>query len=225
MLKNKKKIVPNGHQSENIPIKSRGIKFPEIFTLHKLQSILPKVEEDPYTFTGISRSEHFICWPHMRTLMTKNFRQLIANRQLLLFFILLPAIEIALIMLCIGRDIDHIPIAVYNGERPNPDLSLVFLQSVPEGAFIQMDFDSPQKALNAVKENRAHALLQFSSTFSSALRARFFSFAFEESAQDSENIRYVFNNNKKMFEKNCLLKKLDLKKCHSGKPTFKKLKL
>ncbi|OTF77674.1 ABC transporter-like protein [Euroglyphus maynei] len=84
----------------------------------------------------------------------------------------------ALIMLCIGRDIDHIPIAIYNGECPTPDLSQVFLDSFEPNAFILHYFDSPKQAYDAVKNNQAAAVLQFNKRFSEALRSRFFSFGY-----------------------------------------------
>ena len=54
----------------------------------------------------------------------------------------------------------------------------------------QQDYETPEEALAAVVESRAHALLQFSPTFSTALRARFFTFAFDEedTATESSNI-------------------------------------
>ena len=111
-------------------------------------------------------------------MVQKNFRQVYRNWSLLLFFILLPAIEMALIMLCIGRDINHIPIAVFNGECPTPDLSQVFLDSFEPNAFILHYYDSPKQAYDAVKSNQAAAVLQFNKRFSEALRSRFFSFGY-----------------------------------------------
>lgn len=137
---------------------------------------------------GLTSSNHFICWPHLLTLVQKNSQQVYRNWSLLLFFILLPAIEMALIMLCIGREINYIPIAIYNAEKPQPDLSQVFLDSFPTDAFILLHFNSPQEAFNAVKANQAAAVIQFSEHFSNALRSRFFSFGFIDETNSSEVI-------------------------------------
>lgn len=165
-------------------------KFSSCFTFNHVL----RHSEDPFTYTGTPAREHFICWAHLLTLMGKNFRQLRRNSSLLIFFILLPAIEIALIMLCIGREIENIPIAVFNGET-TPDLSLIFLQSIPDGAFLQQNYATPEAALEAVSDSRAHALLQFSPNFSHALRARFFSFAFDEAEAISGNNNNGTDNN------------------------------
>ncbi|KAH9405333.1 hypothetical protein TYRP_001180 [Tyrophagus putrescentiae] len=192
---NKKKVSPNGNKptdESSLPKKRSSVasKFSSCFTFNHVL----RHSEDPFTYTGTPAREHFICWAHLLTLMGKNFRQLRRNSSLLIFFILLPAIEIALIMLCIGREIENIPIAVFNGET-TPDLSLIFLQSIPDGAFLQQNYATPEAALEAVSDSRAHALLQFSPNFSHALRARFFSFAFDEAEAISGNNNNGTDNN------------------------------
>lgn len=127
--------------------------------------------ESPLTCT--SRG-HYLCLAHLSTLVEKNFRQVYRNWSLLAFFTLLPAIEVALILLCIGRDIQHIPLAVHNAEGERADLSLLFLQSVPPSAFRLEQFARPEEAVGAVERGVASGLLHFGPNFSAALRARFF---------------------------------------------------
>ncbi|KAI2806100.1 hypothetical protein BLOT_005111 [Blomia tropicalis] len=204
---NKTKIDPAGFDRS-----STNTKFPQIFTVTHMNRKLSSLFEhsDSYTITGISRKEHFICLSHLLTLMQKNLRQLRRNQSLLIFFILLPAIEIALIMLCIGRDIVNIPIAIYNGEKPH-DLSEVFLSSVPKDAFIRQDYESATDALKAVEENRAHALLEFSPRFSNALRTRFFTFGFdEETVMTTETKNVTDETNVNIWNESSVYVRLDM---------------
>lgn len=204
---NKTKIDPAGFDRS-----STNTKFPQIFTVTNMNRKLSSLFEhsDSYTITGISRKEHFICLSHLLTLMQKNLRQLRRNQSLLIFFILLPAIEIALIMLCIGRDIVNIPIAIYNGEKPH-DLSEVFLSSVPKDAFIRQDYESATDALKAVEENRAHALLEFSPRFSNALRTRFFTFGFdEETVMTTETKNVTDETNVNIWNESSVYVRLDM---------------
>lgn len=95
----------------------------------------------------------------------------------------------SLIMLCIGRTIDHISVAVFNGEviqNGRADLSAIFLASVPEHAFELKHYSSAETAIEAVKEGNAAALLEFSPHFSNSLRARYFSLGHDDDV-DNEN--------------------------------------
>ncbi|KAF7487791.1 ABC transporter G family member 20 [Sarcoptes scabiei] len=141
-----------------------------------------------------SSAKHLICRSHLSTLIQKNLRQIYRNLSLLAFFILLPAIEMALIMLCIGRDITLVPIAVFNEERPDEDLSKVFLESFPTDSVALHQFDSYEEALDAVKQSKAAALLKFGKHFSSALRARFFSLNIDETNVDDSEIVSIWND-------------------------------
>lgn len=133
----------------------------------------------PPTYVGKRKHQHWLCTSHLETLVRKNVRQLVRSWPLLIFFLLLPAIEMSLIMLCIGRTIDHIAVAVFNGETAEngrADLSATFLASVPANAFELKHYGSAEAAIEAVREGEAAALLEFSPHFSTALRARYFSF-------------------------------------------------
>ena len=110
----------------------------------------------------------------LSALTLKNLKQMSRNVLLLLFFVLLPSIEISLLIMCIGQDIKHIPISVYNPEtvRKSESLSELFLSSIDEKHISLIRYKTLESAIEAVKRNDVWAVIHFRNNFTESLRMR-----------------------------------------------------
>lgn len=107
-------------------------------------------------------------------LTLKNFKQMCRNVMLLLFFVLLPSIEISLLIMCIGQPIKDIPVSVYNPEKLDPSVSLseLFLTTIDTKHIKLIRYKTLESAVEAVKLNDVWAVIHFRPNFSEALRMR-----------------------------------------------------
>ncbi len=84
---------------------------------------------------------------------------------------MLPSVEISLLIMCIGQDIQNIPVSVYNADK-NSDLSELFLKCIDSKQMSLIRFKSFDSAINAVKLNQVWAAIYFNKDFSESLRMR-----------------------------------------------------
>ncbi|CAF1284439.1 unnamed protein product [Rotaria sp. Silwood1] len=99
-----------------------------------------------------------IC-PHMHkiyALMIKDLTMIKRNIGFLIFQFLIPLIQISLFCLCIGRDPQHIPMALYNSEAingfPTGNLSLQLLNKINPEQIHFTSFNELNQAIAAVKQ-------------------------------------------------------------------------
>ena len=107
-------------------------------------------------------------------LTLKNFKQMSRNYVLLLFFVLLPSIEISLLIMCIGQPIKDIPVSVYNPEKldASQSLSELFLNTIDTKHIKLIRYKTLESAIEAVKLNDVWAVIHFRPNFTEALRMR-----------------------------------------------------
>ena len=98
-------------------------------------------------------------------LTLKNFKQMARNLPLLMFFVLLPSVEISLLITCIGKDINQIPVAVFNPEKSFP-FSEMFVDSIDRNRIDIVRYKSFDLAVEAIKRNEVWALVYFKPRFS-----------------------------------------------------------
>lgn len=87
----------------------------------------------------------------------------------LMITMLLPALEVALFCLCMGRDPTSIPIAVCNLENP-PFLSLFFLQSFETDLISLKNYQTPEAAVGSVRNADTYAAMIISKDFAQILQ-------------------------------------------------------
>ena len=98
-------------------------------------------------------------------LTLKNFKQMSRNLMLLLFFVLLPSVEISLLIICVGRDVNNIAVAVFNAEKSFPGSEL-FLSSIDRNRLNLIRYKTLDLAIEAVKQNEVWAVVYFKPRFS-----------------------------------------------------------
>lgn len=87
----------------------------------------------------------------------------------LVITMLLPALEVALFCLCMGRDPTAIQMAVCNQEKP-PFMSLVFLKSI-DPDFIQLKYyDTPEEAIDSVRNADTYSAIVLAKNFTSSMQ-------------------------------------------------------
>ena len=104
-------------------------------------------------------------------LTLKNFKQMSRNLGLLLFFVLLPSVEISLLITCIGRDVQHIPIGVFNPEKSFP-ASEMFLDSIDKNRVNLIRYKTLDLAIDAAEHNDVWAVIYFKPMFTKYLYER-----------------------------------------------------
>lgn len=102
-------------------------------------------------------------------LCNKNRLRLFRRIPELIITMLLPALEVALFALCMGRDPTSVQLAVSNQEYP-PILSQIFLQSIDSNFIALKYYPTPEAAINSVRNADTYSALVISSNFSTALR-------------------------------------------------------
>ena len=87
----------------------------------------------------------------------------------LVITMLLPALEVALFCLCMGRDPTAIQMAVCNQENP-PFMSMVFLKSI-DPDFIQLKYyDTPEQAIDSVRNADTYSAIVLAKNFTSSMQ-------------------------------------------------------
>lgn len=87
----------------------------------------------------------------------------------LVITMLLPALEVALFCLCMGRDPSAVQMAVCNQERP-PLLSKLFLHSIDSDFIALKYYDTPQQAINSVRDAETYSAIILAKNFSNLLK-------------------------------------------------------
>ncbi|XP_014480825.1 PREDICTED: ABC transporter G family member 23 [Dinoponera quadriceps] len=139
---------------------------------------LPPEEKGSSNFTMLNPM-------HMKALIWKNFLWMWRNVGMMAFIIGLPAAQIIIFCLSIGKDPRGLQLAVVNNELNNSmescipttgcDWSLLscrFLQHLSKKTIVWLPYDNDEAARNAVEKGLAWATISFSSNYSSSLMAR-----------------------------------------------------
>lgn len=87
----------------------------------------------------------------------------------LVITMLLPALEVALFCLCMGRDPTAIQMAVCNQEKP-PFMSMVFLKSI-DADFIQLKYyNTPEEAIDSVRNADTYSAIVLAKNFTASMQ-------------------------------------------------------
>ncbi|KAI1290122.1 ABC transporter G family member 20 [Halotydeus destructor] len=106
-------------------------------------------------------------------LTEKQFIRAQRNIPFLVFYLLLPAFEIILFCLCIGREPTGLELAIYNPDNAtSPSYSEMFLSLIESEDLNLVFYDSAEEAIEAVKQSRQWAALVIPANFSAALAER-----------------------------------------------------
>lgn len=121
----------------------------------------------------------------MRALLQKNFLRMWRNVGVMLFIFALPVMQVILFCLAIGRDPTDLRIAIVNHELNNSKepcpiiqgchlklLSCRYLNNLRADTLDQRFYETPEDAINAVKDGEAWGVLYFTENFTDALVAR-----------------------------------------------------
>jgi hypothetical protein len=117
-----------------------------------------------------------IC-PHMHkiyALMVKDLTVMKRSIGFLIFEFLIPVIQIALFCLCIGRDPQHIPMALYNSEAingfPTGNLSSELLNKISPNHIHFTPFNDFNHAIEAVRQGHYWGVAAIRRNFSQAVK-------------------------------------------------------
>ncbi|CAF1123969.1 unnamed protein product [Rotaria sp. Silwood1] len=131
-----------------------------------------KFEKNPLIYAKRVAADYFIL-PHMHkiyALMLKDLTVIKRSIGFLLFQFLIPVIQVALFCLCIGREPEHIPMALYNSEAihgfPTGNLSLQLLNKINPEQIHFTSFNEFDKAMDVVKQGQywGAAIIQYNFT-------------------------------------------------------------
>ncbi len=169
---NGQKLICNGRNNYTENNEKRNDVFPtnEVYTQIEpelqLNNVSPNNNNELINFKTRNkvRSIHRI-----GVLCNKNRLRLFRRIPELVITMLLPALEVALFCLCMGRDPTSVQMAVNNQEFP-PILSHLFLQSIDRNFIALKYFATPEAAIESVREADTYSALIISKNFSLALR-------------------------------------------------------
>ncbi|XP_064482498.1 ABC transporter G family member 20-like [Ornithodoros turicata] len=123
-----------------------------------------------------------------RALFRKNVLKITRNPGLLLYSFLLPAIEIMLFCLVIGRVPFDMTISVVNEDSP-PKYSLKFLEDTDAEVLPQVSYKELKPALDSVHSGLSYGVVHMTQNFSKALETRYQSgFYIDASTADESSI-------------------------------------
>ncbi|CAF3754855.1 unnamed protein product [Rotaria socialis] len=135
-----------------------------------------------------------IC-PHMHkiyALMVKDLTVIKRNIGFLIFQFLIPLIQISLFCLCIGRDPQHIPMALYNSEEingfPTGNLSLALLTKIDPEQIHFTPFDDFNKAIDAVKQGHYWGVAAIRLNFSRGIQNKLISLKTDSATLNASSI-------------------------------------
>ncbi|XP_054155163.1 ABC transporter G family member 20-like [Oppia nitens] len=116
------------------------------------------------------------CW----ALLAKNFRRLSRNWGQLVFFIILPALELALLLVSISSGPIGLDLAVFDEERVNNRTAAsnnwgkLFIDCLDDNRTFNIRyFDTFDAAYHSVQSGQSYALIDINERFSKALRLRY----------------------------------------------------
>ncbi|CAF4695929.1 unnamed protein product, partial [Rotaria sp. Silwood1] len=116
-------------------------------------------------------------FPHIHkiyALIMKDLTLVKRNISLLIFQFLIPVIQISLFCLCIGRNAEHISMALYNGEAvhgfPTGNLSLQLLNKINPQQIDIASFNDFNKAMDLVKQGQYWGVIAIQDNFTQAVK-------------------------------------------------------
>ena len=122
----------------------------------------------------IHRKPHLL--GRISALLHKNFKRLTRSWGQLIFFILLPAIQLALLLLSISDGPTDLPLAIFNQEVVNNvsahDWGRLFVSSIDNKTFDLNFFDSREAAQESVRSGLNYAVIVINDKFSKAMKLR-----------------------------------------------------
>ena len=129
-------------------------------------------------------------------LLHKNFKRLSRNWGQLIFFIILPAIQMALLLLSISDGPTDLNLAICDEEIINNATNgwgKLFIQSINNKTFNLNYYNSMEKALKSVELGHNYAAIFINDRFSKALRLRhlYGSDVDEETVEESQIIAHI----------------------------------
>lgn len=125
-------------------------------------------------------------------LCNKNRLRLFRRVSELMITMLLPALEVALFCLCMGRDPTNIQMAVNNQEFP-AFLSNLFLQSIDSNFISLKYFPTSQSALQSVRDAETYSAMIISANFSRALRNLYRFAEIDNKTADESTIKIYYD--------------------------------
>ncbi|CAF3240969.1 unnamed protein product [Rotaria sp. Silwood2] len=141
-----------------------------------------KIRKNPLIYAKQIATDYFK-FPHMHkiyALMLKDATVIKRNIGLLLFQFLIPVIQVSLFCLCIGRNAEHISMALYNGEAvngfPTGNLSLQLLNKINSEQIHFTSFNDFDKAIDLVKQGQYWGAAAIQYNFTQAIKNKLFAF-------------------------------------------------
>ncbi|CAF1478403.1 unnamed protein product, partial [Rotaria sordida] len=141
-----------------------------------------KFERNPLIRAKRVAADYFV-FPHMHkiyALMMKDFTAIKKSIGLLLFQFLIPAIQVSLFCLCIGRNAEHIPMALYNSEAingfPTGNLSLQIINKIDPEQIHLTSFNDFDKAIDLVKQGKYWGVAAIPYNFTQAIKNKLLAF-------------------------------------------------
>lgn len=136
-------------------------------TSNKLDTLSNK-QRAGRTYSIHSSSHRVNTFHKVGVLCRKHRLRLFRRVPELVITMLLPALEVALFCLCMGRDPTAIQMAVCNQEKP-PFMSLVFLKSI-DPDFIQLKYyNTPEEAIDSVRNADTYSAIVLAKNFTSSM--------------------------------------------------------
>jgi hypothetical protein len=99
----------------------------------------------------------------------KNLYIMRGNLVLMLFFFIFPSLQLILFCSSFGKEVRHIPVAVFNPEK-SEHLSRTFLRSLDTNMIEQYKYPTLDSAIEAVKSGQAWTAIAFSSNYSKLIK-------------------------------------------------------
>ena len=128
----------------------------------------------------------------MLPLIRKNFKQLTNNWVMLLFFIILPTVEIFLLVNSIGLKPNGVKVAVFDGDKS--DWSTNFINFLSSKSLLVINYSTLESAIEAVRVNDAWCAVTIKENFAEALRLRqVFGSIVDNKTLEQSNIR-IYND-------------------------------
>ncbi|CAF2693615.1 unnamed protein product [Rotaria sp. Silwood2] len=141
-----------------------------------------KFEKNPFIYAKRVAADYLIL-PHMHkiyALMLKDLTVIKRSIGFLLFQFLIPVIQVALFCLCIGREPEHIPMALYNSEAingfPTGNLSLQLLNKINPQQIQFTSFNELDKAMDVVKQGHYWGTVAIQFNFTQAIKNKLLRF-------------------------------------------------
>lgn len=121
------------------------------------------------TASTLAQSRQVGTWHKIKVLCRKHRLRLFRRVPELVITMLLPALEVALFCLCMGRDPTAIQMAVCNQEDP-PLMSLLFLNSIDSDFISLKYYKTPEEAINSVRNADTYSAIVLAKNFSMDLQ-------------------------------------------------------